>query len=229
MKPTWYQYLWSYFAEVELESCTSNYNKQLQVVLKKGRYQLCTENAVYSYADKYDNYTESFRQVDLNHPDPKNVLLLGFGLGSIPYMLEKKFNKNWKYTGVEIDDAVIYLASKYVLPELQSDITMIQADAAIFLQVNNEKFDLICIDIFIDDLIPELFLKADFLSQISRACKSTGMVLFNHLAHRPKDQKKASEYYDQVFLKVFPQGAKLQVKNNWMLINDRALIVSPST
>lgn len=71
--------------------------------------------------------------------------------------------EKYAYTGVELDEAVIYLASKYVMDELKSEIELIHADAYAFISQNKIKYDLICIDIFIDDKIPEIFLTKEFL------------------------------------------------------------------
>jgi len=106
--PKWKRWL-SYLMEVHLESSSSEHNEELHVSLSKGRLQLSTANAIYSYADKYENFYKTFEQVELNEK-VDDVLILGFGLGSIPYMLESKFGKKYRYTGV-----VRYL--KYFLPQ----------------------------------------------------------------------------------------------------------------
>ena len=169
--------LLSYIVDIPIEQISSDYNEELSVLLVKGRYQLCTPNAIYSYADKYDNFKFSFDQLDLDTAEIENVLLLGFGLGSIPYMLEKMYCKNYSYTGVEIDDAIIYLASKYIMPELKSETELIQADAYSYILQNNIKYDLICIDIFVDDKIPQVFLDLDFLEDASENLSENGFIM----------------------------------------------------
>ena len=73
----------------------------------------------------------------------QNVLVLGLGLGSIPLMLEKNFGKKYNYTAVEIDESVIYLASKYALPKLESNIQIICADAFAYVRQTEQKLSLI--------------------------------------------------------------------------------------
>lgn len=131
------------------------------------------------------------------------VLLLGFGMGSIPYMLEKVFMKNYRFTGVEIDPMIIYLASKYVLPELSSEISIIGTDAATFVEQNEELFDIICIDIFIDDNIPPYFLTESFLIKVKEIIKESGVILFNHLGYTSLDVSKSKQYFETVFSKIF--------------------------
>jgi len=203
--------------EIHLESSSSEHNEELHISLSKGRLQLSTANAIYSYADKYKNFYKTFERINLNETI-EDVLILGFGLGSIPFMLENKFDKKFKYTGVELDDEVIYLASKYVLADLQSDVLLIEADAINYMHQCTQAFDLICIDIFVDDKIPEVFLTKDFLQLVKESLTENGQVIFNHLADRPSYEKKAKDYYSNVFTKVFTQSKYLQVLGNGMMI-----------
>ncbi len=213
----WKRWL-SYLMEVHLESSSSEHNDSLHVTLNKGRLQLSTPNAIYSYADKYENFYKAFEQIHLNE-SIEDVLILGFGLGSIPYMLEEKFGKNYSYTGVELDEEVIYLASKYVLSDLKSDVMLIEADAINFMHQCTQAFDLICIDIFVDDQIPEVFLTEDFLHLIKESLAANGLVVFNHLADRKAYEDKARRYHKDVFTKVFPKGQYLQILGNGMMVS----------
>jgi len=219
--PTWKKYL-SYLFEFHIESAPSEINPHLYVSLSRGRYQLSTANAIYSFADLYDNFTLTFQQIHLRDTT-KEVLILGFGLGSIPYMLEKKFDKDYHYTAVEIDENVLYLANKYTLPELTSSITMMPADAFAFVHYCHDKFDLICMDVFLDDVVPENFETDHYLEQLASLLNPNGILLFNKLAANKKDKKQAAQFLE-VFKKVFPKGDYLDVNGNWMLINDAAFI-----
>ena len=219
--PTWKKYL-SYLYEFHIESAPSEINPHLYVSLSRGRYQLSTANAIYSFADLYDNFTLTFQKIHL--PDTvQNVLILGFGLGSIPYMLEKKFDKNYQYTAVEIDENVLYLANKYTLPELTSAITMMPADAFAFVHYCHDTFDLICMDVFLDDIVPENFESEQYLEQLATLLNPKGILLFNKLAATKEDRTQAAQFVD-IFKKVFPKGAYLDVNGNWMLINDATFI-----
>lgn len=220
--PLWKYYL-SYFFEFHIESAPSEINPHLYVSLRKGRYQLSTANAVYSYADLYDNFLKAFQKIKIDKLAIDDVLLLGFGLGSIPYMLEKKFNKTYHYTAVEIDENVLYLANKYVLPELTAPINFIPSDAAIFVSYCQEQFDLICMDVFLDDEIPAHFESEAYLLQLKALLKPNGILLFNKLALRA-DDKERCEAFLPIFKKVFPNGTYLDVNGNWILINRKKYI-----
>ena len=222
--PYWKYYL-SYLFEFHIESAPSEINPHLYVSLKKGRYQLSTANAVYSYADLYDNFSAAFKKLKIEELAIEDVLLLGFGLGSIPYMLEKKFNRSYYYTAVEIDENVLYLANKYVLPDLDSAINFVPNDAAVFVSYCQEQFDLICMDIFLDDEIPEHFESEDYLLQLKDLLKPNGILLFNKLALRD-DDKERCEAFLPLFMKVFPNGTYMDVEGNWIFLNRKALVES---
>ena len=221
-QPFWKRAL-SYIIEIPIESTGSEYNAELNVQLVKGRYQLSTHNAIYSFADKYDNFLQTFRR--LNMPDSKDdrpidVLLLGFGLGSIPYMLENIFDKKYSYTAVEIDEEVLYLASKYVVDELKSDIRMVTADAHAFMEMNDQKYDIICMDIFESDIVPEIFQTEAFLHMLQDSLGNDSLLIYNRLYQSKADQASANSFFSDTFLKVFKEGRAIQVEGNKMLLND---------
>ncbi|MFT4666971.1 MAG: spermidine synthase, partial [Gammaproteobacteria bacterium] len=182
MKAPLWKRLLSYIFELHIESTSSEHNPHLYVSLKNGRYQLSTANAIYSYGDLYDNFSGAFAKMDLEKAEISSVLVLGLGLGSIPIILEKVFNKQYNYTAVEIDEEIVYLASKYTLPDLESNIEIISTDASIFTLQCSQQYDLIAVDIFLDDVIPEHFQRASFLEQLKELLTTKGVVLYNHLA-----------------------------------------------
>ena len=214
----------SYLIELPIEKSSSSHNPFLQVSLKKGRFQLSTANAVYSYADLYDNFSEAYSKIKLDDLPIKRVLILGFGLGSIPIVLEKIFHKQYHYTAVEIDEEVLFLANKYALPEIQSSIEMICADAYSFVMQCHEVFDMINVDLFLDDKVPNQFEEDAFLQQLQRLLKNDGVLLYNRLANNNKDVEEARAFYENCFHPNFPEGTYLPVKGNWMLINRKDLV-----
>ena len=153
--PIWKRWL-SYLYPIRLEETSSDTNERLEVILVKGSLQLCTDRAVYSYEYRYENFRKLFELFDFNRLKGDQVLILGLGLGSV-IQLVNQYKPHANYTAIEIDDEVIYLAEKYVLNHLDNDIQIINTDGNTFLQITEQKFDLICMDIFIDDWIPQEF------------------------------------------------------------------------
>ena len=220
MQAPFWKRLLSYLVEFHIEGSSSDYNPQLDVCLVRGRYQLCTENAIYSFGDLYNNFTDAFQKVNLEQLPGSSVLVLGFGMGSIPVILEKKMRKSFQYTGIEIDEEVIYLASKYVLDKLNSSIAMICADAGQWVYQSEQQFDLIAIDLFLDDVIPKVFEEKDFLEQVKSLLHPNGLLLYNRLAYLDNDVEKSKQFYKEQFQPVFPKGTYMALESNWMLVND---------
>ena len=222
--PWWKKWL-SYLFEFHIESAPSQYNPHLYVSLKNGRYQLCTAHAVYSFEDLYTNFFQTFKHLDLNKREIKNVLVLGLGLGSIPHMLENNFQQNYHYTLVEIDENIIALAEKYCLSRLSSPTMTIQADAYAFIMQNHDQYDLICMDIFLDDVIPSQFESPAFLEALKSTLSDNGILLYNRLYRQKEDKQKTIAFFEGPFSEIFSDAQYLDVSGNWVLMGERDLEV----
>lgn len=219
MKQPLWKRIKSYFVDVHIESTSSIFNDELDVLLVKGEYQLVTPEAIYSYGTRYDNFFEAFKRIGIKDQNINSVLILGLGLGSIPYMLENHFKLDYSYTAVEIDDDVIYLASKYVLDDLDSDVSTICTDALHFVNVDTRKYDFVAMDVFVSDYIPEEFETEGFLRSLSYRIADDGLLMFNRLYLFEKDKKKTKKYFETTFRNVFPNGRYLEINGNWILLN----------
>jgi len=222
MTQPWWKRMLSYVSERHIESAPSELNPHLYVSLVKGRYQLATKNAIYSFADLYSNYRLAFEALEWSRLEGSEVLLLGVGLGSIPFMIETKFDQKMRYTGVEIDENVLYLANKYVLGDLKSPMEMHCADAWNYIVQSNDKFEIICMDVFVDDEIPDRLFSMDFLELLKDHLTPSGVLMYNCLARTDTDIHAAKKFLFDEFLTVFPEGGYLDVRGNWMLVNRKA-------
>lgn len=218
--PRW-KYWLSHLTELHIESAESELNPDLKLGLRKGRLCLSTPNAIYSYGDLYDNFSKTFRRIQLEKHDISEVLILGFGLGSIPFMLEKKFQKSYRYTGVEADETIVHWASKYVIPSLSSPVEIRFADALFFAEVCEQKFDLICMDIFLDNMVPKEFETTDFLRNLKSMLNENGLLLFNRMTFRTADKDYTKAFFEEKFVAVFPNAYIIDLGGNWMLCNQQ--------
>ncbi len=220
VKPPLWKKLLSYLTEIHIESAPSEINPHLYVSLSKGRYQLCTANAIYSFEDLYGNFRLAFQHLNWDALCGNRVLILGFGLGSIPLMLERVFQKDHlDFTVVEYDENVMYLAQKYIMGGLTSHFEINISDAYVFVNQCTERFDLICMDVFVDDEIPVNMENIEFLHQLKERLSDEGILLFNRLSRTKEDVFYSQIYLDEIFLKVFPEGGYLNARGNWILTN----------
>lgn len=205
----------SYLYDITLETTQSPHNPHLQVVASRGRVRLDTKNATYSHEDLYTNFYQCFQQIKISQQTLQNVLVLGLGLGSIPLMLEQNFKQNAQYQAVEIDPIIIQLAQKYMPSPILQKTKITQADAFNFIEnpPTATKFDLIAIDIFIDDKIPQNIQTQNFLKNTQKILKTKGILIFNHLNNKSQTQ----EFYNQIFSKTLPNTKLITLKHNTMM------------
>jgi spermidine synthase len=208
----------SYFREIHIESAPSEINPHLYVSLSKGRFMLSTARAVYSHGDLYDNFVQTFKRVDWSKIPDKEVLLLGYGLGSIPAILEK-MNLAFQYTAVEKDANVIYLASKYSLPYLDSPIHLYEADAKAYMDQQFQQYAIICMDIFLEDEIPSNFISKEFIKQLDSALKNNGVLFANTLRSKDEENKELTPIQKRL-KKQFPQGRFIEVGPNAIFVSN---------
>jgi predicted membrane-bound spermidine synthase len=203
--PFWKKLL-SYMFEFPLETIHGKDNLPLTVCLHKGRFQLYSENAIYSWDDLYTQFRDVFNHLDSEIKQKKEVLLLGLGLGSIPYLLENKMAINAYFTAIELDENIIYLAEKYTLQYLKSGISAVQADALAFPFYTEEKFDLICFDVFNDHLTPIEFFSREYFEALNDCLEPEGLLLFNVLRAQNPPIKN--------ILSVFPKAIPFKSNEN---------------
>lgn len=224
--PKWKRWL-SYLTELELEHISSDLHESLTISLVQGRIQLFADKAIYSFEDLYSNFAEAFKHVDLNRLPGKRVLVLGLGLGSVIQLLEKKHAFHGEYTAVEWDEAIIYLAEKYTLKNIDVPLMTIAADAEIFLKTyTDELFDLILVDIFQDDVIPPYFSTKTCLQKLKSILATEGLIISNRLYKSPADQANTNLYTKDVFQTIFPTSAAITVEGNRLLFQDAAYLKS---
>jgi spermidine synthase len=215
LRPSFFQRLRSYFSILILARQESRYSGRIELWYQKGRYMLVTARAVYSYEDLYTNFRRAFEQLEAQRWQLKQALVLGMGLGSVPQLLERNFGqKDCHYTLVEIDPLIIDWATRTTLPKLKSKYQVVAADAILFVANSSDKYDLIVIDIFIDDEVPTNIESRDFLQKIKLLLSPTGRVLCNRLADTEAQKARSQYYFDNVFLQVFPQARIIDVDTN---------------
>ncbi len=204
--------------EFHIESAPSELNPHLYVSLHRGRLQLATAHAIYSYEDLYDNFARVIELINWQTFKPKNLLVLGGGLLSVNYMLQK-YLPLIESTVVEYDEQVIYLASKYILHKIHAPLNIVQADAVDFVISTKQTYDLIIVDIFDDDKIPARAKSSDFLKKLSSICTDKGLIIYNCLANTVQDKEKSRAFFENKFNLIFSDAVLKDVQGNYMLLH----------
>ncbi|MFN0037061.1 MAG: spermidine synthase [Saprospiraceae bacterium] len=219
--PRWKKWL-SHLRPLTLEEAASEQNPELSVVLSRGRLQLLSGDAIYSWDDLYKNFMIAFGCLKIAERKIDDVLLLGLGLGSVPFMLETVFNRRYHYTAIEWDETVADMAARYTLSRLESPIQIVTADAEVFVQVTEEQYDLLIVDIFEDELTPPQFETERFLQDCAELLRPGGLLLFNRLHGTDKNIRHVTErFFERNFRNVFPEASAIDTKGNWILIGEK--------
>jgi spermidine synthase len=217
MDISWWKRLVSYLVPVTLETAASEQNPELTVMMDRGRLQLLSGNAIYSWDDLYFNFTAAFAQIQPEKYPIKEVLVLGLGLGSVPYILEKLHGRQYYYTAVEWDEVVAELADRYTFSRLKSPVEIVTADAAVFVEICSETYDMVVIDLFEDNKTPEVFETSAFLDHCVQLLRPGGFLLMNRLSKLQRDKVLAERYFESVFKPALPESYVIDTNGNFIL------------
>lgn len=169
----------SYLIPIVVERRKGEISPRLEIAIENGRYVLNTEHYNYSFGGLHRIFEKAFKKIKFSERKVENVLVLGFGTGSVAELLLEEYEKDCKITGVERDAVVIQLAHEYFKIDRFKDLVIYHADAHSFVKTCKEKFDLIIIDVFIGGRTPPHLEEEIFLEHISRLLSANGMVLYN--------------------------------------------------
>jgi spermidine synthase len=196
----------SYFHEIRLEAIHQESDTPSIISLKSGRLMLGTDRTIYSWDDRYMNFVWGLEHIQFDSSKKYSVLLLGFGLGAIPFILEKKMKIDFQMVGVEINPDIVHLAQKYSLNRLKSSVKVYCADAYQYMQSNVLQHDLVIVDICIEDNIPKTLESEEFLLKLKNALNPSGILLYNRFYSSYKDQYKTDTFYKNSFQSIFPNS-----------------------
>ena len=217
-----WQYIKSFLVEIPIETIRNSDTNALHVTLRNGRLMLSTDYTIYSYDDKYMNFVWGLQK--LRSLEGHSVLILGLGLGAIPYILEHKFKRTYHFTAIEINPDVVRLAQRHSLPRLESTVDVICADATSYIFRLSEPFDFIFIDICQEDNIPAGAENLQFIKHLKTLIKPKGTLLYNRFYSTYKDQFMTDRFYDNVFKKVFTKAALIDQNGTCLLVHDKERI-----
>lgn len=166
-------YIWPFTRTVK-----STINGTLEITLMNGKKVLDSENANYSYG--LLQKVLAFGLSKTGNIDPTaDILLLGMGAGCVLESIKKMLVHTGKITAVEIDPTVIEIAKSEFAIERFAPLEIVQSDALAFVNNCPKQFDLIIVDLFIDEKVPERFYSTDFWNKVSALLKLKGNVIFN--------------------------------------------------
>ncbi|WP_159020068.1 spermidine synthase [Algibacter sp. L3A6] len=156
----------SYIWPVTAKTIDSDTNGKLEITYYNGKKMLNTKDANYSYGSLQKILEYALSKIEFDNV--KHVLILGLGGGSVISSLRKKFDFNGDIQAVDIDEKIIAIAKNDFDICTSHNLTISKYDAYKFVKKNNKKHDLIIIDLFINNEVPDQFYSVIFCENISK-------------------------------------------------------------
>jgi spermidine synthase len=213
----------SYLLPVQVEQKKGEVTPFLEVVLENGKLLLHSSKVNYSFGALHDLFFRTFHALKMQERKIDQTLILGLGAGSVVNLLREDFSQAGPVLGVEKDGVVLDLAKKYFHIDQTRDLNIIHQDAYDFIAGCKTKFDLIVIDLFVEDSTPAQFAEDDFLKAIQNRLNEGGLVCYNRIVNSSEEMNKSSRLIE-AFNRLIGPSFVLQYEMgnclNWMVVYD---------
>lgn len=134
------------------------------------------------------------------------VLILGLGAGAVVKLYNRAYQVKG-ITGVEIDPVIIDLGRKYF--NLNDDnLQIVNGEAGAYLKKDTQKYDLILVDAFKENIFEVSLESASFLQEAKAHLADEGLLLVNRVAGL------SNQDLEQKLKQVFKTVAALKVHHN---------------
>lgn len=134
-------------------------------------------------------YTQFMFLSYVHRPDPKKVLIVGLGGGSMVHFL-RKHDPTVLVDVVEIDKSIIDVADKFFDVRSEGNVKVVQADGFKYLADTKERYDVIFMDAFLKPSrdtdpngVPLALKTARFYKQMQDKLTTGGLVVYNLNPH----------------------------------------------
>lgn len=166
------------------------------------------------------NYTRMMLGALYVKPQPRSILIIGLGGGTLPTALAKML-PNAVIDTVEIDPAVVKVAKDYFGFEPGERLRVAELDGRVFVKRairQQRRYDLIMLDAFDHEYIPEHLLTQEFLREVKGLMAPGGVLAANTFS--------SSRLYDHesvTYASVFGTFFNLKRENRVILAVDGPL------
>ena len=185
----------SYFLPINIVTQKSAINKSLEVTWNYGELVLDTPNTNYSFGSLQRILRSGLKEIGFEKiRNFNNILILGVAGGSVIKTLVKEIKFGGKIVGVEIDKEIIEIAKKYFGLQENNNLEIVVEDAANFVKNHAQYYDLIVIDIFQDNFMPEFLFEIEFVQSIKALISTNGFIIFNTMVLDKKNEQRNLDF-----------------------------------
>ena len=124
------------------------------------------------------SYWDYFTPLPLLYNKP-NILMIGLGGGTIVYQINRLYDRKVNMDVVEIDEKMVKLAREFI-PEDIKKINLFIEDGIEFLKKSKKKYELVFLDAYDGDKIPDSFLDERTISYINDTLIKDGLLAINY-------------------------------------------------
>lgn len=147
---------------------------------------------------------------------PKNALILGLGGGTVAWQL-REIVPEIEITGIEIDPIMVDLGKKHLKWDEETKVIIGDAVDEVNKFVNyNEKFDLILVDMYVGETVPEKISNLQFIKQVNKLINEKGITVYNRTYYG--DMRDKAHQFEKVLEKVFDKVDRFYPEANCMFI-----------
>ena len=153
-------------------------------------------------------------------PAPSSILIVGIGGGTLPTALQKLF-PSARMDAVEIDPAVVRMARRFFEFVPGPDTRVFEEDGRVFVKRmmrKGVKYDLIVLDAFDHEYIPEHMLTREFLLEVKSLLTERGVLVGNTFSTSRLYDHESATYYS-----VFGDFYNLKKNNRLIIVRNDGL------
>lgn len=160
------------------------------------------------------NFTKMMLGALYLNPAPKDILVIGLGGGTLPAALGKLL-PGAHIDAVEVDKAVISVADKFFDVRPTERLAIHEADGRTFVKraIGKQSYDLVMLDAFDDEYIPEHMLTREFLNEVRQVMKPNGVLAANTFSNSALYDNESTTYQT-----VFGEFYNLRTNNRVILL-----------
>lgn len=142
-------------------------------------------------------YTRMMTSALFVQPEPRSILIIGLGGGTLPTALHRLLPEVTIDT-VELDPAVVKVAQRYFGYEIGPRQRIHVEDGRAFIEQALQKgsrYDMVMLDAFDVNYIPAHLLTVEFLEQVRDVLTPGGMVVANSFAQSRMYERESATYH----------------------------------
>lgn len=191
--------LLSYFVPINIHQKKSKINTNLEITWNNGQLVLDSKNTNFSYGSLQRVLRKGLKEIGFEQIRSfKNIAVLGVAGGSVIKTLVDEVLFKGKITGVEIDPETIQLANSYFGLNQIDNLEIVIDDAENFIKTTTQKYSLIIIDIFQDNVMPAFLFEKPFTENILNSLDKNGFIVFNTIVNS-ENQKVRNNDFEKLF------------------------------